>query len=374
MLSPAKFYQRLRSHGIEYTTGVPDSLLKDFCAYTFDQGLDTIAANEGGAVALAAGYHLATGKIPLVYMQNSGFGNIINPLTSLVDPEVYSIPMLLMIGWRGEPGKKDEPQHVKQGRVNETLLQALEVPYCILAADEAEADAQLEMAFGYMKEKSAPYALLVQAGTFDTYKMNAKTPGPVYTLKREEALDVILSGLGETDIVVSTTGKTSREVFELRAKYQQGHQRDFLTVGCMGHASQIALGIALEKPGRTVYCIDGDGAVLMHMGSLAIIGSKRPANFRHLLINNGSHESVGGQPTAGFGVDFGKVALACGYSSYFRASNKEQLEKALSDFRSGEGPVLLEVMTAQGSREDLGRPTIAPVDNKKDFMNFIGQR
>lgn len=371
MLSPASFYELLKANGIGFTTGVPDSLLKDFCAYAFDQDKDIIAANEGGALALATGYHLATGEVPLVYMQNSGFGNIINPLTSLADPEVYSIPMLLMIGWRGEPGKKDEPQHVKQGRVNEALLKALEVPYCILAHDQTEAAEQLKVAFDYMRAKSAPYALLVQAGTFEQYKLKSKPTSVPYSLLREEALEVLLNAVAEEDVVVSTTGKTSREVFELRATQGQGHQRDFLTVGCMGHASQIAAGIAIQKPDRSVFCIDGDGAMLMHLGALAIVADLQPANFRHVLINNGSHESVGGQPTVGYKVDFGKIALGCGYTRVFRAENKQELEQVLPAFMATAGPVLLEVMTKGGSRDNLGRPTIAPVDNKKDFIKFL---
>ena len=351
--------------------GVPDSLLKNFSSYAFDQGNDLIAANEGSAIAIACGYHLATGKIPLVYLQNSGFGNTVNPLTSLADEEVYSIPVLLMIGWRGQPGINDEPQHIKQGRTQEAQLQALGIPYTILSDEEDEAASQLSKAFDVMRENSSPYALLVPPGSFGKYELQSVSTVKEYPLKREEVLDLLVQKFGEQDVVVSTTGKTSRELFELRTKYGQPHRQDFLTVGSMGHTSQIALGIALEKTKRTVFCIDGDGSVIMHMGGLAIIGEQKPGNFKHIVINNGAHESVGGQPTAGFSIDFGKIAEACRYRKVFRAENKESLSTILSDFMEQEGPVFLEIRTQLGARPDLGRPTIAPADNKSDFMKFL---
>lgn len=370
MLSTPKFFEYLEEKGVEFSTGVPDSLLKDFCAYVADNGNDIIAANEGASLGLAAGYHLATNKIPMVYMQNSGFGNIINPLTSLVDPEVYSIPMLIMIGWRGEPNVKDEPQHVKQGRVNEDLLKALEQPYEILSSDQGEAEDQVNKAFKYMEENSAPFALLVRKGTFDPYKLK-NNPKHDYPLNREGAIKVIIDAIDERDIVVSTTGKTSREVFEHRVSRGHSHDKDFLTVGCMGHASQIALGIALQKKDRQVFCLDGDGAFLMHMGSAAIIGDLKPANFKHIIINNGAHDSVGGQPTVGFRVDFLKIGEACGYTKVLSACTPEEIKNAMEVLGATEGPVMLEIKTTKGARADLGRPTIKPADNKKDFMKNL---
>lgn len=371
MLNSAFLYDSLAAKGVEYTVGVPDSLLKYYCNYAFDQGNKTITANEGGAIGLAMGYHLATGKVPLVYMQNSGFGNIVNPITSLADEEVYSIPMLLMIGWRGMPGASDEPQHIKQGRAMEALLKALEIPYCILADEETKAKDQIEQAFSILRRESKPYALLVPPNTFEEYKLTSNREEPIFSLKREEALDVLLDSISDVDIVVSTTGKTSREVFELRDKKGKGNHRDFLTVGGMGHASQIALGIALEQPKRNVICIDGDGAALMHMGSFAIIGEKSPDNFKHVIINNGAHESVGGQPTIAFDIDFKTICKGCGYKKVFKATNKDELEALIPEFISSKGPVLLEIMTCIGARKDLGRPTISPVENKKDFMRFV---
>ncbi|WP_421872892.1 phosphonopyruvate decarboxylase [Marinoscillum sp.] len=371
MLDPKDFLDLIKSHGIHFSTGVPDSLLKDFCGCIADSGTDIIAANEGGAVALAAGHHLATGEIPFVYMQNSGFGNIINPLTSLVDPEVYSIPMLIMVGWRGEPGVKDEPQHVKQGRVNEALISALEVRYDVLSDDLEEAKSQVETAVSYMQTHQAPYILLVRKDTFAPYKMQNLPEVPDFEMNREDAVKEILDRLSANDVVVSTTGKTSREVFEKRAADQSGHQRDFLTVGCMGHASQIALGISLAKPDRKVYCLDGDGAFIMHMGAAGIIADQAPKNYYHIVINNGAHDSVGGQPTVGFDLDLRKIAEGCGYKSALSVSNRKELAEVWKDFVSADGPVFLEIKTKKGARKDLGRPTIKPIDNKKDFMDNL---
>lgn len=373
MLNAPAFLKLIRSHNIQFSTGVPDSLLKDLCACLADDGKDIIAANEGGAIALATGHHLATKEIPLVYMQNSGFGNSINPLTSLVDPEVYSIPMLLLVGWRGEPGTKDEPQHLKQGHISEALLQALDIPYAVLSSSMDEVTLQLDAALKYMHIKSAPYVFLVRKHTFAPYKIKHPVPTPAYEMSREMAIQLILDQLGPDDVVVSTTGMTSREVFEKRASDQNGHDRDFLTVGCMGHASQIALGIALAKPKQRVFCLDGDGAFLMHMGAAAIIGNLAHSNFYHIVINNGSHDSVGGQPTVGFHMEFTRVAEACGYQKTFLVNTRAGLTHVWNTFIQTPGPVFLEIHTRKGARKNLGRPTIAPVKNKHNFMNKLNQ-
>ncbi len=376
MIRTDNFYKWLKENGIDFFTGVPDSLLKDICAYITDntpKRNNIIAANEGNAVALAAGYHLATGKLPLVYMQNSGMGNTVNPLLSLTDEQVYSIPVLLMIGWRGEPGIKDEPQHKKQGMVTLDLLEAMQIPYYVLGDDEKEAEKQVAEAANKAKETSAPVALVVKKGTFEKYTIKEKIETD-YPLKREEAIKKIVSYLDQSDVIVSTTGKTSRELFEIREANGQPHFTDFLTVGSMGHTSQIALGIALQKPDRKVVCIDGDGAVLMHMGGMAIIGSQQPDNYLHIVINNGAHESVGGQPTVGFSVDLPAIAKACNYKSAVRVKTADELEQALKNIKPGTSPALIEVLVKVGSRADLGRPTIKPVDNKKNFMKNLSDK
>lgn len=366
------FYECLSRNEIDFFTGVPDSLLKDFCAFVTDntpKNHNIIAANEGNAIALAAGHYMATGKIGLVYMQNSGLGNAINPLTSLIDSEVYSIPMLLLIGWRGEPGIKDEPQHVKMGKVMLGMLENMQIPYQIL---DENFEKIIKEAKIYMENKKAPYAIVVRKGTFDDYRLqNKKETG--FELNREEAIKTIISLLNEKDIIVSTTGKASRELFELREFNKQGHEKDFLTVGSMGHSSSIAFGIALEKPGRQVYCFDGDGALIMHMGSLATIGSLKPKNLKHIVFNNFAHESVGGQPTAAYSIDIPLIAKANGYLDAFSAETKGDLVDKLKKLQKIDGPVLLEIKINKVSRKDLGRPTTSPINNKEDFMRFIQQ-
>ncbi len=373
MINCQAFYELLLRKNINFFCGVPDSLLKDICAYISDHTQERnhiIAANEGGAVALIAGYHLATGKIGLVYMQNSGQGNTVNPLISLMDREVYSIPALLLLGWRGEPGKKDEPQHIKQGRITGELLRALEIPFDVLPATIEDAEALLTKAVHAIDKQSAPYALVVPTGVFESYRSMNQIELP-YELSREEAVKAITKQFSEDDIFVSTTGKTSRELFEYREELQQGHQQDFLTVGSMGHASQIALGIALARPDRNVYCLDGDGALIMHMGALAIIGARKPANFKHIVINNAAHDSVGGQPTAGFEIDIPNIARACGYLAVMRAESVDEIYKKLPLLQKSHGPALLEIRVNKGARAELGRPTTSPIENKHAFMKFL---
>jgi len=371
MINCKCFYDLLNKNGIDFFAGVPDSLLKDFCAYVADNSENHIIThNEGGAIALTTGYHLATKKIGLVYMQNSGQGNSVNPLTSLADPDVYNIPILLLIGWRGEPGKKDEPQHVKQGKITLKLLETLNIPYEILPDSDELVERSLENASEHFEINSSPYALVVREGTFESYSLKNKIKTD-YELSREEAIKSIVDELNERDIIVSTTGKVSRELFEHREKNEKNHEKDFLTVGSMGHSSQIALGIALSKPDRKVYCLDGDGAVIMHMGSLAIIGSQNPRNFKHIILNNGAHESVGGQPTAGFNIDFVKIAEACGYKTALRAETREEIKEKMKLLKSNDNLSLLEIRINKEVRSDLGRPTTIPKENKEAFMRFL---
>ena len=372
-IKPAEFYDQLASHGVEFFTGIPDSLLKEFCLCIDDRipgDKHIIAANEGNAVALATGYYLAQKSLPLVYMQNSGLGNAINPLLSLCDPDVYSIPLLVMVGWRGEPGVKDEPQHAKQGKVQLELLDAMDIPYEIISKDDDQFAKKISNAIEIAKTKYRPVVLLIKKGTFEKYSNDTQCSYD-QRMNREEALEIILGNLDDNAIVVSTTGKTSREIFEIREKNRQSHEKDFLTVGSMGHCSAIALGIALAKPHRQVVCIDGDGAMLMHLGSLTSIATLKPKNFRHILMNNEVHESVGGQETAAKKLDLSAIVEAVGSSKIFKAETSDDLESNFNDFISCTGPSFLEVKIRPGSREDLGRPTIKPVDNKENFMKFL---
>lgn len=372
MIRPEFFIEALREKGIDCFAGVPDSLLKNICAYItdhFDAAHNIIAANEGAAVGLAAGHYLATGQPACVYMQNSGEGNIINPLASLTDQEVYNIPVLLLIGWRGRPGVHDEPQHVKQGKVTTGLLNVMGVNYEVLSKEEDKAAKQIEKAAKALVNKDV-FALVIEKDTFEDYKLQNVEVNDL-TMSREEAIQTVAAALGEKDCIVSTTGMISRELFEYRAAMNQGHERDFLTVGSMGHASQIALGITLAQPERRVWCFDGDGSAIMHMGSMAIVANKAPKNYVHVVFNNGAHDSVGGQPTVGLKIDLPAVAKAVGYPNAFSVDSKADLVDCLKAVKMVEGPVLIEIKVKKGNRKDLGRPTTTPIQNKEALMQFL---
>jgi len=372
MITAAYFYNKLIENGVGFFSGVPDSLLKDFCAYITDhtdKQNHIIAVNEGAAVGLACGYHLAAGRIPLVYMQNSGIGNAVNPLLSLADNDVYRIPLVLIIGWRGEPGVHDEPQHVKQGKVTCSLLESMGIPYAVLENNEDGANSQIEICFKTIIETGSPYALVIRKETFAPYTLQEKEEYDA-VMTREEAIEEIAFSRG--GIIVSTTGMISRELYELRDKTGTGHARDFLTVGSMGHASSIALSIAFQKPQLQVTCLDGDGAALMHMGSFAAIGTQKPRNYCHIVLNNGAHDSVGGQPTIAPFIDIPAVARACGYIHVYQAKTKEELKKILAE--KHEGLTFIEVKVKKGARKDLGRPKTTPQENKAAFMKFIGDQ
>ena len=378
MIRPSFFYDTLKSYGIDFYAGVPDSLLKNLCAYITDHADAThhiIAANEGGAMGLAAGHYLATNKIPVVYMQNSGQGNTINPLASLTDPDVYHIPVLLIIGWRGKPGVHDEPQHVKQGKVTTGLLNLMGIDYTVLAKEEDKAAAQIQKAMNYMQTTKNCYALVIEKDTFEVYSLTSQLSTFNFQLSREEAIETVVEALQPNAAVVSTTGMISRELFEIRERRGEGHQCDFLTVGSMGHASQIALGIALEKPNRKVWCFDGDGASIMHMGNMAIVAQKAFDNYVHVVFNNGAHDSVGGQPTVGLSIDLPAIAKAVGYKQTFCVSTKTELQEILSTLNhqlsTEGGPILIEVKVKKGNRKDLGRPTTTPQQNKEALMAFL---
>ena len=376
-ISPLELFNHLYKNNIKFFTGVPDSLLKDFCLCieeNIKEKNHIIAANEGNAVAIATGYHLSTGSLPLVYMQNSGFGNALNPLISLCDPDVYSIPMLLAIGWRGEPGVLDEPQHVKQGTAQISLFEAINMPYEIIAAeDKGNYKSKINELIEKAIYKNIPVALLIKKHTFEKYNTTHKIEESVLML-REEALYNILDSIKDGSIIVSTTGKTSREIFEIRKKYSQSHKMDFLNIGGMGHSSSIALGIAKSKPDRDVICIDGDGSLFMHMGSLAVIASQRPMNFKYILINNKVHESVGGQDTAAKYIDIFSVADAFDSYRCFKVEKNEELVNSMNEFLECTGPAFMEVLVRPGSRKDLGRPSISPKKSKLDFMNYVKQK
>ncbi|MDO5832439.1 MAG: phosphonopyruvate decarboxylase [Methanobrevibacter sp.] len=360
--------------GCDFYTGVPDSQLKALCNYLMNTyGIDEkhhlIAANEGNCTALAAGYHLATGNVPVVYMQNSGEGNIINPVASLLNDNVYAIPCIFVIGWRGEPGVHDEPQHIYQGQITCDLLDLMDIENFVIGEDTGVEELKSVMD-DYNKildsGKSVAFVVRKNALTYDEKVVYENDNDMV----REEIIEHIVRVTGENPIV-STTGKASRELFEIRESNNQGHQYDFLTVGSMGHTSSIALGVAINKPDEKIWCIDGDGAALMHMGSLAVVGNVKPNNLVHIVINNSAHETVGGMPTVASTMDLVNVAKSCGYSYAVSVDNFDDLDKELALAKSRNELSFIEIMSSIGSRKDLGRPTTTAIENKENFMKFL---
>ena len=368
-------FEALTAAGLGFWTGVPDSLLKPLCAYVADHVPDNrhvIAANEGGAVAIAAGHYLGTGRPAAVYLQNSGLGNAMNPLVSLADPEVYGIPMVLIIGWRGEPGKHDEPQHLKQGGATIPMLDAIGLPHTVAPADDGAFAQAANEAVRRANSESRPVAVVVPKGTITDYAPNPAA-APDLPLSREAAVTRIAGAIQPNAVIVATTGKTSRELYEHRARNGHSTERDFLMVGSMGHASQIALGLALSDPKRPVWVLDGDGAVIMHMGSLSVIGEHAPENLRHVVLNNHVHDSVGGQPTPSERTDFAQIALAAGYVHAETASDEAGLVAAVERIADTPGPALLQVLVRPGARPDLGRPETSPGQNKDALMRWLEQ-
>lgn len=360
--------------GADFYTGVPDSQLKSLCNYLMNTyGIDPyhhiIAANEGNCTALAAGYHLATGKIPVVYMQNSGEGNIINPVASLLNDKVYAIPVVFIIGWRGEPGIHDEPQHIYQGEVTVKLLEDMDIASFAIGKETTEEElAHVMDEFKKVLAKGKQVAFVIRKGALSyDGKVEYKNEN---TMVREEIIQHIVKASGD-DPIVSTTGKASRELFETRVANNQSHKYDFLTVGSMGHSSSIALGIAINKPNKRIWCVDGDGAVLMHMGAMALMGANKPKNLIHIIINNSAHETVGGMPTVAGKIDLVSIARACGYPNAVCVSNFSDLDDELEKAKARNELSLIEVKCSIGARADLGRPTTTALENKQNFMEFL---
>jgi phosphonopyruvate decarboxylase len=374
MIVPERLYNFLQQQGVNFYTGVPDSLLKHFLKFIQDhskEGEHVITANEGLAIALAAGYYFRAGKLPVVYLQNSGLGNIINPLTSLADKEMYAVPVLLLIGWRGRPGTKDEPQHVKMGRITVPVLEALEVPYYILDAEETSSFKKIAEAIVIANKEKQPVALLVPEEIFEKYAGVDKMD--IYFLSREKVIKQIIDHLEGNETVICTTGKSGREFYEQNLIAGKKMSKYFLSVGAMGHAAHIALGIKIGS-NEKVIVLDGDGALLMHMGALPTIAHHAKNNFIHVMINNGSHESVGGQPTEGFFADCCGIAKASGYKNTVCIASDKELQHWLVNGLSSEETQFVEIRTNTESRADLGRPAGTPVDWKNDFISSLNNK
>ncbi len=379
MIDQKKFHECLRKAGVEFMTGVPDTLLNDFCLYALANlpaDRHVIAANEGNAVALAAGYHLATGSVPLVYMQNSGLGNTVNPLLSLADKTVYAIPMVLLIGWRGDPAVKDHPQHKKQGEVTLTMLECMGIPFRVLEDDLDGSMVSAEWAVRTALEQSAPTALIAKKGVLaKPEKDSAEDSDSRYSLSREKAIECVLGNIPTDSICIATTGRATRELHALRELSGAGHDKDFLNVGAMGHASSIAVGIALAAKERLVVCLDGDAALIMHLGSLTTTGMLGLPNFLHVVLNNGAHESVGGQPSAGFKANLTAIAENAGYTTIGKAVETErELGEAIKTLLSADGPAFVEVRIKKGIRKDISSLKVDLDELKTAFVNSITGR
>ena len=377
MIKCENLYKIFKESGFEYFTGVPDSVFGEWMAFLNDMSgkglINRIAVIERDAIGWAGGYFAATGKIGVVYMQNSRLGNAVNPLTSLADKEVYGIPILLMVGWRGEPGVKDEPQHVKMGKITLPLLDVLGVKYDFLPTDVKKAEKVISRAKKQMFLTSRPYALVVRKGIFEKYAKKTEEKAD-YEMTREEAIEIVIGGAPENSAIIATTGKASRELFEIRKAKKQGHEKDFLMVGSMGLASSFGAEIALQKTNKKIFVLDGDGALLMSAGALSTIGYYQPKNFVHIVFDNESHDSTGGQPTTSVSSDLVKMALANGYKAAKKIQSKKELKAAVKEFKKIKGPEMIIVKIRKGSRNDLGRPTISPRENLKNFMAFLKEK
>jgi len=373
-INPADLYNILVKEEVDFFTGVPDSTLKHFCFYLDDNSTQSnhiIAANEGNSIAIAAGYHFSTGKIPLVYMQNSGIGNALNPITSLADKEIFGVPMLVLVGWRGEPGKKDAIQHLKDGVTQIELLNSLGLSHTILRPDKQSLKLQIQDSIEKSKSAKSPHIILVSKDSFETYSPVFQEP-KISSMSREYAIAETLSFIKPDSAVISTTGKASRELYEIREKKGGMNKADIMVVGSMGHVSSFSLGVALQSPKRKVYCLDGYGSLIMHMGALPTIGKYSSSNFRHILLNNFSHDSVGGQDSSSNIIDFSLLSQAVSYKNYFKIRNKSDFKEIFPQFIEAKGPSFLEIIVAKGSRADLSRPDLLPSENKKKFMTFLG--
>ncbi len=371
MIDIELFSDNLQDSGIEFITGVPDTLLNDFCLHIEDfwsKDRHVIAANEGNAIGLAAGYHLATGTIPLVYMQNSGIGNTVNPLLSLTHGQVYRMPMILLIGWRGELGRNDHAQHKKQGEVTPLLLETMDIPYKVVPDNTEEALSILTWAIDVAITSNCPVALLATKGVFEKGEKAGFNSENEQQLSREEAINVVLDSIPENAIVVASTGRATRELYELRNIRNESHENDFLNVGAMGHTSSIALGIAMATE-REVVCIEGDSSAIMHLGSFSTTGLMKPSNFFHIVLNNGVHESVGGQKSAGFNIDLTEIAKHCGYVTIEKSVKTiEEINTAIKTLKNSDGPAFMEIIIRKGIRKDMPPLRFDLLNSKKELM------
>ena len=369
MIDQIKFQQQLKQAGVEFITGVPDTLLNEFCLSieeNWSKEKHIIAANEGNAIALASGYHLSTGTVPLIYMQNSGMGNTLNPLLSLSNKEVYSIPMILLIGWRGDPSVKDHAQHKKQGELTLVLLDDLDIPYKILMDDEEAVLEASQWAVDTAKEINTPVALIAKKNVLEKgSKLDLSQLPSEYEMFREDVIENLLNHLPKDTIYVAATGRATRELYYLRKHRNESNENDFLNIGAMGHTSSIALGIAIAQKDRYVVCLDGDASAIMHLGAFAIQGNQDVSNLLHVVMNNGVHESVGGQASVGFNIDLTSIAKHSGYNTVEQAAaNSSEFLNAVDQLSQANKPAFVEVKIRKGMRSKLPPLNIVPKELK----------
>lgn len=375
MIEQKKLFSALDNMGLDFFTGVPDSLLNDFCLYLVNNLPDNqhvMAANEGNAIGIAAGYHMATGKVPVVYMQNSGIGNATNPLLSLTHPTVYSIPLILVIGWRGDPNIKDHAQHKKQGELTSVLMDDMDIPYQILDSNDTVIE-KFQWAKDKAEEINAPVALIAKKAIL-TQKEKKQEYLENALMNREEAISAVLDVFGDDAIYLATTGRATRELHEQVAAHGFSHEIEFLNVGAMGHLSSIGLGLALGHPQKKVIVFDGDAAAVMHMGSLATNGRYQPSNLIHVVLNNGVNESVGGQLSSGQIIDLTTIAKGCGYTTLNKfVESKEELQKAISHMAKCNHLSFIDVHVRQGIRKDMPGLKIEHQPAKEAFMDYCAK-
>lgn len=365
MIKPQDFFEILSENNYEYFCGVPDSTLKYLCSYIDDLANDhLICANEGSAIGNAIGYHLATGKVPVVYMQNSGFGNAINPILSMASKEIYKIPMLIIMGWRGEPRIQDEPQHLHQGKVLLPSMEAMELDYDILPTNLESVQKLVTQMTSKIQDENRPYFLIVKKGTFEEYKNVKKVE--TNTLNRIHVIKEIIKTF-PTQKFISSTGFISRELFEVREECHSAHNQDFLTIGAMGHASQIAYSYAKNSKSKTI-CLDGDGSFLMHMGGTTAIKSQQDIDIVHIVLNNGVHLSVGGQATIAAELELCNIAHECGFKHSYKIQNQEELSTILDEIKDKTGPIFIDIKVSKEIKKELMRPNLTPLEMKNLFM------
>lgn len=369
MIEAKEFLRELHRMGSSLITGVPDSLMKGLLMEV-ESEISPLhhqrAPNEGSAIAIASGAYLATGLPQVVYLQNSGLGNCVNPLMSLAHNKVYATPMLLLIGWRGKPGVKDEPQHIIQGSITEDQLTLMGINYAVL---DAKYEQQLERAYRTMSDSNQPYALLIDRDSFRTTGYDISNN---FSLSRKEALSFLLQSLDKSSMIVSTTGKTSRELYYLREELGMGHDNDFLMVGSMGHTASLALGISLAS-NKQIIVVDGDGSMMMHLGGVYNLANAQKENLKYLLINNESHQSVGGQKSLIHGYDEVRLLNGIGFNDAYVCDDLDSLEKNFPDFLSKKNTALV-VRVSNDSDESLGRPKESSIDSKKRFMEVLANK